>query len=91
MSGKLSGIAAVLAAVGLNDVKGRRLARGVGQRDQRGAGWKARRPACMKAGLDATKLGRCNAAANARSKAILGHAEAKGREAWRITWLSTPR
>jgi hypothetical protein len=80
MSG-LSGIAAVLAAVGLSAESKDAVPRSALESAINAALLEGEKAGVIKAGLDATKIAAdATLAANARSKAILGHAEAKGRE-----------
>lgn len=80
MSG-LSGIAAVLAAVGLSADSTGAVSREALNSAITAALAEGEKVGVIKAGTDAAKLtADAFTAANARAKAILGHAEAKGRE-----------
>lgn len=82
MSGKLSGIAAVLAAVGLSADAKDSVSREVLNSAITAAMAEGEAAGILKAGNDAAKLtADATVAANTRAKAILGHAEAAGREA----------
>jgi hypothetical protein len=77
----LTGIAAVLAAVGINADSRDSVSRDVLNNAITAAMAEGERAGLLKASNDATKIGTdATAAANTRAKAILGHVEAKGRE-----------
>jgi hypothetical protein len=81
MSGKLTGIAAVLAAVGLSADSREAVSREALNSAITAALAEGEAAGVLKAGTDAAKLtADAITGANARAKAILGHAEAKGRE-----------
>jgi hypothetical protein len=81
MSEKLTGLAAVLAAVGLSSDSKDSVSRAALDSAISAALLEGEKAGVIKAGTDAAKLtADAMAAANTRAKAILDHADAKGRE-----------